>query len=399
MTFNRAICVCAGTWLAASAHSASGQTDDSSLPHIEDETREPHFGTFFELSERQQWLLNPEPAPFPHSIGPDAETVAGRLLWLSDRISTPTAIASRFLSFDLDELKSDAPEFQTTEAVLSGLQAEQPLLEDLLAASRLSVVQFHAEGDPGARERAEHDPMKKGTSIFRDASQLLLCDAVRVWHAGDHDAAVERVAASLRLALPPDGVSEPLVALSRIAVLNLTEELVVAMVESGLTDAQRRVLIRELERFDAADPACIGDAWVHRARGWIEYAHARLDGELVEDELRYALARQLFRARMMRSIGEAFGNEPEQAALIGDPDSATYEQYLASLELLETLLIQAPEDITGNSFKAWWDDAEVQILADISGFSYVATQWAPVSRQGLIDSRIAYRLMMDSLAP
>ena len=241
--------------------------------------------------------------------------------------------------------------------------------------------------------------MKKGTSIFRDASQLLLCDAVRVWHAGDHDAAVERVAASLRLALPPDGVSEPLVALSRIAVLNLTEELVVAMVESGLTDAQRRVLIRELERFDAADPACIGDAWVHRARGWIEYAHARLDGELVEDELRYALARQLFRARMMRSIGEAFGNEPEQAALIGDPDSATYEQYLASLELLETLLIQAPEDITGNSFKAWWDDAEVQILADISGFSYVATQWAPVSRQGLIDSRIAYRLMMDSLAP
>lgn len=357
---------------------------------------------YMQLEQQSIWVANPRPEPFAHDIGPDSETIPGRLLWLKDRMASETAVAAGLLNRELGEPVSSSPDYKTTQEVLDGLTAEQPLVEDLIEATRQRPVAVPIEGLPGTLVRSSDDPVHALSLLTRRAGNILVGDAIRLWHAGERDAAVDRIAAAFRLAHPPEktdpdnNAGEPMAAILRVAVLNMVTKVASAMIEAGLTDAQRSTLIMAVEPLDADDPTRLSEPWKPHALGWVRFARAGMHEGEPTAELRFALKQSVIKARAMHAIGKAFDEETNRESgrvePVGDPDTATGEQLEAAVTQTESLIEAIDANWDRPDFADWWATVEPELAAEPTGLPFVATQWLPILHRSWADNEAWHEL-------
>ncbi len=211
---------------------------------------------------------DPPPAPTPH-------TNAALRYWPAWSLLFPTHDHISSLRNATDNIAVDdwtiTPEAARTLAIATEDDlADQPLIQDLIAATRHPVCDFALETSRGFNLLLPHlAPMRAG-------GRLLALDTRRLIDADQSLPAAERIAALLRLA--EHSTQARIIICSTVGgdALELAAELTALMRRRGqLGDAERDIIAPAAANLDTTDPLRLRESYVAEYRNTIAWLRAK----------------------------------------------------------------------------------------------------------------------------
>jgi len=223
----------------------------------------------------------------PPAPDPDSPNAAARYLALFETMDKTLAERAAYVQPNAGQFTIDVFEDQefTAADVRQTLLDHQDWINRFIAATELDTCDFRLEVE--AYGVMPPPPDRIPMTPFRAVNRILLADAYRNWAANDVDAAVGRVAASLRLSRHIVDQHNcmylwPLVADSHFEkACEAISQLNQSTGTRSLNPAHRALLDHIVQRFDATDPSGIRRAVLLQARSFLDFAETELrDGEV-----------------------------------------------------------------------------------------------------------------------
>lgn len=152
------------------------------------------------------WLVPDRPShpEFTDPVTLDSPNAAGRYLSLFADLDEDFALAAAWATGDPTILTyGDADDIveppMSLEELRARLEERQPWIEQVIEASKMERFDRRLSDDLFVRPLTAEDPRHRFHRGARATVRILRTDASRLWEAGDREAAIERIAAIIRL--------------------------------------------------------------------------------------------------------------------------------------------------------------------------------------------------------
>jgi hypothetical protein len=216
------------------------------------------------------------PPPPPPDTDINAPAAGGRYIVLMRQVPGGLREQVSFVSPSLAAFSVNANKKKVSpESASAALQAAQPWVEQLCEAAALKDGDLRLAGSFRDAGMAEGDPRRGLLVNLVNVGDILRADAVRLWTAGQRDAALGRLGAAIGIARHLGGERFNLTSQKFGATqLRKSSELLAAMRtaagKGGVPDSP--ALARAAALLDLADPVGLHRGWREHALATIEFA-------------------------------------------------------------------------------------------------------------------------------